>query len=100
MMNRPPVAYVCSEDLNASIEQLGRDRYHLFVNGQWLTAYGEPGELLRACRELGHQGQAVTVVAAGEIVLYSARSTAREPPLASPLRQKLSEHLDQPPRER
>jgi hypothetical protein len=74
-MNRPPVAYVYPEDLNAYIEHLGRDRYQLFVNGQWLTAYGDPGELLKAYRELGQQGQPVTVVAAGEVVLYTTRST-------------------------
>jgi len=73
-MNRPPVAYVCPEDLNACIEHLGRDHYHLFVNGQWVTAYGDPGDLLKACREFGQQEQAVTVVAVGQIVLYTARS--------------------------
>ena len=72
-MNRPPVAYVCPEDLNACIEHLGREGYHLFINGQWVTAYGDPAELLKACREFCQQEQAVTVVAAGQTVLYTSR---------------------------
>ena len=56
-MSRSPVAYVCREDLNARIDFLGREGYHLFINGQWFTTYDDPGELLKACRKLGQQGR-------------------------------------------
>lgn len=93
-MTRPPVAFTQQEDLNARITDLTKDRYHLFLNGQWLTAYGDPGELLQAYRDFRRQGQACTVVAAGEIILYSARSASSSAPPSSGERMMQKLHLD------
>ncbi len=60
--------------LNARLEHLGRDRYHLFVNGRWTYAFYSEGKLMDAYRELKRQGHACTVVAAGEIFFYSIGS--------------------------
>lgn len=66
-------AFYLPEQLDARLEYLGRDRYHLFVNGRWLYSYYSPGHLMRAYHEFQRQGHACTVVAAGEIVFYSRR---------------------------
>jgi hypothetical protein len=64
------------EQLDARLEFLGRDRYHLFVNGRWAYAFYNPGTLMGAYREFRKQGHACTVVACGEIVFYSRRPEA------------------------
>lgn len=68
--------------LDAQLEQLGRDRYHLFVNGRWMYAFYEASLLMDAWQEFNRQGYACTVVAAGEIFFYSRRKThhTKEPP--------------------
>lgn len=67
-------AFYLPEHLNARLEFLGRDRYHLFVNGRWAYSYYRPDWLMRAYHEFQAQGHACTVVAAGEIVFYCRRA--------------------------
>lgn len=66
-------AFFLPEQLNVRLEHLGKDRYHLFVNGRWMYAFFVPDVLMRAYHEYQRQGHACTVVAAGEIVFYSRR---------------------------
>jgi hypothetical protein len=68
-------AFFLPEQLNARLEHLGRDRYHLFVNGGWLYAFFDADVLMLAYRGYQRQGHACTVVAAGEIMFYSRRTT-------------------------
>lgn len=91
------VAFIRPEDLNACIADLTKDRYHLFLNGRWIAVYNDSGELLQAYRQFARQGQACTVVAAGEIILYSVRSaSSSEPSLEARMLQKLHANLEQP----
>jgi hypothetical protein len=88
-MRTPPVSFTRPEDLNAAIGDLAAALYHMFVDGRWLHAYDDPGELLQVYRDCARQGQACTVVAAGEIVLYSARSSSSGPSFGSRKMEKL-----------
>ena len=67
---RNRTAFCLPEHLTSKIEHLGADRYHLFVNGRWTYAFYSPHMLMEVYREFEHQGEACTVVAAGEIVFY------------------------------
>ena len=62
------------DQLDVRLEHLGRDRYHLFINGKWMYAYYQTRPLMNAYREFKRQGHACTVVAAGEIFFYSRGS--------------------------
>ena len=94
MTRTPPIAFVRPEDLNTAVDELVRDCYHLFLDGQWIAVFDDPGELLRTYRDYGRLGQACTVVAAGEIVLFTARS-ASSSALSSGERMMQKLHLDE-----
>jgi hypothetical protein len=64
--------------LDARLEHLATDRYHLFVNGRWTYAYYEAHVLMNAYHEFERQGHACTVVAAGEIFFYSRRQESED----------------------
>jgi hypothetical protein len=70
-MNR--TAYYLPEHLDARLEHLASESYHLFVNGRWTYSFRTPDTLLPAYREFAQMGQACTVVAAGEIAFYCVR---------------------------
>lgn len=71
-------AFFLPEHLNARLQFLATDSFHLFVNGHWLYTYRLPEHLLQAYHEFERQGQACTVVAAGEIFFYCRRAGEHE----------------------
>lgn len=70
-MNR--TAYYLPEHLDARLEHLASESYHLFVNGRWTYSFRAPETLLQAYREFADQGNACSVVAAGEVAFYCVR---------------------------
>jgi hypothetical protein len=71
MKNR--TAYYLPEHLDARIEHLARERYHLFINGRWTYSFRTPESLLSAYREFTQMGHACSVITVGEIFFYSLR---------------------------
>jgi hypothetical protein len=70
-MNR--TAYYLPEHLDAHLEHLSSESFHLFVNGRWTYSFRAPENLLQSYREFAQLGNACSVVVAGEIVFYCLR---------------------------
>lgn len=70
-MNR--TAYYLPEHLDARLEHLATESYHLFVNRRWTYSFRSPETLMPAYHEFAQIGNACSVVAAGEIFLYCLR---------------------------
>ncbi|MEO8955772.1 MAG: hypothetical protein ABI396_02295 [Ktedonobacteraceae bacterium] len=58
------------EHLNCQLEYLGVDRYHLFVNGNWLYSFSDAGVAYDSYRDYRKFGYACTVLAGQEIAFY------------------------------
>ncbi len=58
------------EQLNCTLEFLGDDRYHLFVNGNWLYSFSDAGVAYDCYRDYRKFGHACTVLAGQEIAFY------------------------------